>query len=75
MLTIEGFHLWALSLVKTKKEEMPTKNEVERIQNWESGAVRNLCVCMCLCVCVCNSYKMPELCNIKLISVITDKKK
>ena len=46
MLTIEGFHPWALSLVKTKKEEMPTKNEVERIQNWESGAVRNLCVCM-----------------------------
>ena len=53
MLTIEGFHLWALSLVKTKKEEMPTKNEVERIQNWESGALRNLCVCMCFCVCVC----------------------
>lgn len=34
MITIEGFHPWALPLVKTKKEEMPTKNEVERIQNW-----------------------------------------
>lgn len=34
MITIEGFHPWALSLVKAKKEEMPTKNEVERIQNW-----------------------------------------
>ena len=34
MITIEGFHPWARPLVKTKKEEMPTKNEVERIQNW-----------------------------------------